>query len=67
MALIRTCDKCGEPIDTEGLLNDRSWIQVGVALDELVRDGGTRKDYHRDCARTITIAEAWARKGLIPL
>lgn len=67
MALIRTCDKCGQRIDLEGILSDRSWVQVGVALDEQVHNGGVRKDYHRDCARTITIAEAWAKEGLIPL
>lgn len=66
MSLIRACDKCGEKIDTEGPLNDRSWVQVAVGLDESARDGGT-KDYHRDCARTITIAEVWSRQGLIPL
>ena len=67
MALIRTCDKCGEKIDVNAILGERSWVQVRVALDEPVQDGGTTKDYHRDCARAITIAEAWERKGLIPL
>ena len=67
MSLIRMCDQCGTPIDTSGPLGESSWVQIRVALDEQVRDGGTTKDYHRACARTITIAEAWAREGLIPL
>ena len=67
MALIRTCDKCGEPIDTEGPISDRSWVEAGVNLDEGLRDGGTRKDYHRSCAVSVTLAEVWKRPGLVDL
>lgn len=67
MSLIRHCDKCGEPIDTEGILSDRSWVNVAVALDDDVRDSGQRRDYHRSCARTVTIAEAWSDKHLVAL
>lgn len=67
MSLIRICDKCGEPVDTEGPLGERSWVQAAVALDETVRDGGHAKDYHRACARMITVADVWARRGLVAL
>jgi hypothetical protein len=67
MSLIRHCDNCGEPIDLNGPLGDDSWVSVAVALDEEVREGGARKDYHRKCARDVTVAEVWLRSGMIPL
>ena len=64
---ILVCDKCGERIDDDVPLNDRSWVQAAVALDETVRDGGHPKDYHRECARTVTLADLWQRPGLVEL
>lgn len=67
MALVRTCDKCGARIDTDGPLSDQSWVQARVALDDSVHDGGNTKDYHRSCARSITLAEVWAKPNMVPL
>lgn len=67
MALIRTCDKCGEPVDTEVPLNDRSWVQARVSIDKPVREGGSTKDYHRACARSVTLAEVWSKPNLVEL
>ena len=64
---ILVCDKCGERIDEQGPLGDRSWVQAAVALDETVRDSGRPKDYHRACARTVTLAEVWKSKNLVDL
>ena len=66
MALTRTCDKCGEKINTNRPLSDDSWVQVAIALDEPARGGNTR-DYHRSCARDVTLADVWQRPGLVPL
>ena len=64
--MIRVCDKCGEQIDTEGPLGDRSWVKAAVAIDGPASEGRP-KDYHRECARTVTVAEVWKRKNLVDL
>ncbi len=66
MAMIRICDNCGQPVNTEGPLDEDTWVQVAVGLDEPAKEGHT-KDYHRKCARNISVAEVWKRSGLIPL
>lgn len=59
------CDLCTEPIDPETVIGDEVITFVGIATCN--REDTYWKEFHRRCARTLTVAAVWKRKGLIPL
>jgi hypothetical protein len=62
------CDRCGDPIYDAPMMgpNDGEMIRVGTALGWLSPDIAWR-DYHRGCARDLTVAEVYNHKGAIEL
>jgi hypothetical protein len=67
VSVIRICDTCGAPVNENSVTGDDSWVQAAVSIAEPISDGGHPKDYHRACARTITLAQVWARPGMAEL
>lgn len=59
------CDKCKEIIDRNVVVGDEQVVYVAVATGD--KEDAIWKEYHRRCARTLTVAEAWASRGLVPL
>ena len=68
------CDRCGLPItehdevDNSFIMDDREMVRVVVATGwySPLEDAPAR-EFHKDCARTLTVAEVYARSGLLPL
>ena len=59
------CDFCGEVIDRDIVTGDEQITFVAVATGD--KEDARWKEYHRRCARTLTVAAVWASRGLVPL
>jgi hypothetical protein len=64
---VSLCDRCGEKIDMNaGFLSERGRVAIYIALGPVDVDGQWQ-EYHRGCARNLTIAQVYNRKGARPL
>jgi hypothetical protein len=62
------CDACGEPVTDQTVTGDTVMVRVGVSLGWYEPVEHIRfRDYHRACARGLTVAEVYASSGLVPL
>lgn len=59
------CDSCKGIIDPEVVIGDEQITFVAVATGD--KEDARWKEYHRRCARTLTVAEVWKSRGLVPL
>lgn len=59
------CDSCGEVIDRDIVTGDEQITFVAVATGD--KEDARWKEYHRRCARLMTVAAVWASRGLVPL
>lgn len=64
------CDRCGEPITDVSVAyeSDREMFRVGLRLGWGTPVSDTDWfEFHRKCARTMTLAEVYERPGWNPL
>ena len=64
------CDECKQPIEDVNVatMRDKELVRVGILVGYGVPlDDMEVKDFHRSCARTMSVAQVYARKGVFPL
>lgn len=62
------CDACGEPVtDTLAVGPEDEQLVIAAAGAGYKHQDVHWRDYHRRCARSLTFADVWAAKGLVPL
>ena len=61
------CDVCKEPIDPGELTGDDMYTQIEIYLMANDCEPAISREFHRKCARTLTVADVWQRSGQVPL
>lgn len=68
MATQKVCDRCGRVIEPDGRKREgEEMFRVYTELGWSSIGDGQWREYHRRCARDLTIADVYNQKGFYPL